>query len=554
MNNYKIAKELLEIKSLLELSGDINNAYAFENSALSVLALEKPLIKFSNIDFLHPLAKEEILNILELGYSPLKESLEARIPKVLKQMASIPGIRVNDVLKLYNTLNIDSLSDLERSIKSGKIKRFFSENFEEQLRRAIFYYESTTKELSLFYACAYANAITLALEDAGNISVAGSVRRGKEVVNNIDFVYDFDEQNLLKEITTSFDIVNFTRKGNLIQFRDIDGVQLKFYKLPKEFFYSGLQYYTGSKQHNSEIQKIAKAKGFEISKSGFVLLYANSEEEFYSKLSLQYVPPELREGEEEIDLAVSNSIPKLVNLTDIKGDLHVHSSFSDGLSTISELHEEGEFLDYDYLAITDHSKGLRIANGVSGKLYIKESELIDRINSARYNPFLLKGIEAEINYDGSVDVDEIMMSKLDFAIGGLHQFSNTRFENTERVKKAIKSGIINVVAHPTNRIIFVRKSIEVDIGEIFEAASKYGVSLEVNLFPNRMDLSTGLIKEAKRAHVKYFSVGTDAHNRGHLHFMKYGVKILRRAWVKKEEVLNTYSLEELRDLLCVKTH
>jgi Histidinol phosphatase and related hydrolases of the PHP family len=232
----------------------------------------------------------------------------------------------------------------------------------------------------------------------------------------------------------------------------------------------------------------------------------------------------------------------------------VHSSFSDGLSTISELHEEGEFLDYDYLAITDHSKGLRIANGVSGKLYIKESELIDRINSAKYNPLLLKGIEAEINYDGSVDVDEIMMSKLDFAIGGLHQFSNTRFENTERVKKAIKSGIINVVAHPTNRIIFVRKSIEVDIGEIFETASKYGVSLEVNLFPNRMDLSTGLIKEAKRAHVKYFSVGTDAHNRGHLHFMKYGVKILRRAWVRKEEVLNTYSLEELRDLLCVKTH
>ncbi|MGB9832760.1 MAG: DNA polymerase/3'-5' exonuclease PolX, partial [Caldisericum exile] len=135
-----------------------------------------------------------------------------------------------------------------------------------------------------------------------------------------------------------------------------------------------------------------------------------------------------------------------------------------------------------------------------------------------------------------------------------HQFSNTRLENTERVKKAIKSGIINIMAHPTNRIIFVRKSIDVNIEEIFNTASQFGVSLEVNVFPNRMDLSTGLIKEARRAHVKFFSIGTDAHNRGHLYFMKYGIKILRRAWVKREEVLNTYRLEEIRDLLCVKTH
>lgn len=553
MNNYKVAKELLDIKILLEIEGNVKNSYEFEHSALSILALENSLSKLSNLSFLPPVVKEEVFNILELGYSPLKEQLEAKIPKVLKQIGSIPGIRINDVLKLYHFLNIDSISDLEKALKSGKIKRFFSEKFEEHLRRAIFYFESSTKELSLFYACAYANAVKLSLEELGDISVAGSVRRGKEVVNNIDFVYDFDEEKLIRAVSSNFDVVNFVKRGNLIQFKDIDGVQLKFFKTPKEFYYSGLQYYTGSKQHNKEIHELAKTKGYEVSKSGYVLLEANSEEDFYNKLSLQYIPPELREGEEEIDLAISNSIPKLIDLIDIRGDLHIHSSFSDGLSSISELHDEGSLLDYDYIAITDHSKGLRVANGISYRTYQKESELIDRINSESYNPYILKGIEAEINYDGSVDIDDIDVSKLDFVIGGLHQFSNTRFENTERVKKAIKSGIINIVAHPTNRIIFVRKSIEVDVGEIFEVASKYNVSLEVNLFPNRMDLSTGLIKEAKRAHVKYFSVGTDAHNRGHLQFMKYGIKILRRAWVKKEDVLNTYNLEDLKELLCVRT-
>ncbi|MGB9769103.1 MULTISPECIES: PHP domain-containing protein [Caldisericum] len=554
MNNYKIAKELLEIKTLLEISGNTKGAYAFEHSALSILALESSLTKYANLNFLPESVKEEVLNLESLGYSPLKETLEAKTPKVLKQIASIPGIRVNDVLKIYNFLNIDSLSDLEKAIKNGKVKKIFSDKFEEHLRRAIFYYESSTKELSLFYASSYANSIVLACDGLGNIGIVGSVRRGKEVVNNIDFVYDFDEETLIETINLNFDILNFEKRGNLIKFKDVDGVILKFFKIPKDYFYAGLQYYTGSKQHNKEIQEIAKTKGFDISKSGYILIKANSEEDFYEKLSLQYVPPELREGEEEIELSITHSLPKLITLSDIKGDLHVHSSFSDGLSTISELHEEAGLLDYEYLAITDHSKGLKIANGVSQKLYLKESELIDRINNEKYSPYLLKGIEAEINFDGSVDVDEIILNKLDLALGGLHQFSNTRFENTERVKKAIKSGIINIMAHPTNRIIFVRKSIDVNIEEIFNTASQFGVSLEVNVFPNRMDLSTGLIKEARRAHVKFFSIGTDAHNRGHLYFMKYGIKILRRAWVKREEVLNTYRLEEIRDLLCVKTH
>jgi DNA polymerase (family 10) len=554
MNNYNIAKELLEIETLLELNDKTTVAKDFEHSALSILVLDRPVLKMQSLNFLPEAVRDEIISICEFGYSPLKESLEAKTPKVLKQLLSLPGIRTRDILRIYNLLKIDSATELEKLLREGVIRKTFGEKFEEHLRRALIHYGSSKKELGLFYAYGYANTVKMALESLGDIEVAGSVRRGKEVVNNIDFVYDFEEEKLLKEVTSTFSISSFTRRGNLITCKDTDNIQLKFFKVPKAYFFSGLQYYTGSKQHNKIILEIAKAKGFEIAKEGFALIKADSENEFYERLSLEYIPPEIREGEEEIDLAISFSIPKLVSLSDMKGDLHMHTTFSDGSSSVFEMYEEANLLGYEYIAITDHSKSLRIANGLSRNSLLKEIEIIDRINADGLEPVILKGIEAEIGPHGEVDIDEDMRPRLDLVIGGLHQFSSTNFENTERVKKAIKSSIINIVAHPTNRIIFLRKSIEVDIGTIFEEAYKNDVALEVNLFPNRMDLNTGLIKEARRAKVKFFSVGTDAHNRGHLHFMKYGIKILRRAWVRSEEILNSYSLEALKELLWTKTH
>jgi len=553
MNNYKVAKELLDIKTLLELNGDSINAHQYENAALAVFALDKPIVQFSNLYFLSSEIANDVVDMLSTGFSSKKEVLEEKTPKVLKQLAKIPGIRTNDVIELYKRLDVDSISDIEKALKNGVIK-VFGERYEEQLRRAVFYYRGGAAELSLFYASAYANAVKMALLDLGKIDIAGSVRRGKEVVNNIDFVFSFDPDKLLKEVTATFDTKALTRKGNLVAFKDFDGFVLNFYRVPEQFFYAGLQYYTGSKTHNKAIQEIARGKGYKIAKEGFVMLAVESEESFYKALSLQYIPPEIREGEEEIDLAANGLLPDIIDLSDIRGDLHTHTTFSDGMSSVFEMYDEANLLSYEYIAITDHSKQLKIARGLSNFTLQKEIDVIDRINNSSLSPHILKGIEAEIGFDGSVDVDSNFIDKLDFVIGGLHQFSQTRFENTERVKKAIESGIIDVVAHPTNRVIFLRNSIEVDINKIFEVASKEKVALEINLFPNRMDLSTGLIKEARRSEVKYFSVGTDAHSRGHLNFMKYGIKLLKRAWVKKEEILNTYSLEELKDLLWTRVH
>lgn len=554
MNNYKVAKELLDIKTLLELNGDSINAHQYENAALAVFALDKPIVQFPNLYFLSSEIANDVVDMLSTGFSSKKEVLEEKTPKVLKQLAKIPGIRTNDVIELYRRLDVDSISDIEKALKNGVIKKVFGERYEEQLRRAVFYYRGGAAELSLFYASAYANAVKMALLDLGKIDIVGSVRRGKEVVNNIDFVFSFDPDKLLKEVTATFDTKALIRKGNLVAFKDFDGFVLNFYRVPEQFFYEGLQYYTGSKTHNKAIQEIARGKGYEIAKEGFVMLAVESEESFYKALSLQYIPPEIREGEEEIDLAANGLLPDIIDLSDIRGDLHTHTTFSDGMSSVFEMYDEANLLGYDYIVITDHSKQLKIARGLSNFTLQKEIDVIDRINNSSLSPHILKGVEAEIGFDGSVDVDSNFIDKLDFVIGGLHQFSQTRFENTDRVKKAIESGIIDVVAHPTNRVIFLRNSIEVDINKIFEVASKEKVALEINLFPNRMDLSTGLIKEARRSEVKYFSVGTDAHSRGHLNFMKYGIKLLKRAWVKKEEILNTYSLEELKDLLWTRVH
>jgi len=554
MNNFKIANELLDIKLLLELNGDYNSASRFEHSSLTIFALEKPIEDYANLNFLPDDVANEVSNIISLGYSPKKEFLESKTPKVLKNLSKIPSIRTSDVISLYKNLDIDSITDLEKSIKNGLVRKKFGEKFEEHLRRSLFYFKGNKKELSLFYACSYGNAIKMALREFGAIEIAGSVRRGKEIVDNIDFVFSFDEDTLIKNLIKNFDVKRFVKKGNLISFKDIDDFELKFFRVDEKYFYAGLQYYTGSKQHNKSIQEIAKAKGFDISKEGFVLIEASSEEEFYERLNLSYVPPEIREGEEEIDLAINNSLPKVIDLEDIKGDLHVHSNFSDGTSSIAEIKEEASFLGYEYIAITDHSKSLRIANGLSNATLRKEFEIIDRLNSYNELPYILKGIEAEIKFDGSLDIDDEFLGKFDFVIGGLHQFSLTRLENTQRIKKAMKSGLMNTLAHPTNRLIFVRKSIDLDIEEIFKTASKFNIALEINLFPNRIDLNTGLIKEARRSLVKYFTIGTDSHNKGHLNFMKYGVKILKRAWVRKEEVLNTYSLEDIREVLWTQIH
>jgi DNA polymerase (family 10) len=324
--------------------------------------------------------------------------------------------------------------------------------------------------------------------------------------------------------------------------------------VPEKYFYSALVYYTGSRSHVNKLKDIAKAKGFSVSKNGYVLAEVSDEEEFYSMIGLQYIPPEIREGEEEIDLAERNAIPNLINESDIRGDLHVHSNFSDGTNSLSEIAEEGIYKGYDYVAITDHSGALKIANGLSEERLLKETEIIDKINKEG-EITILKGSEVEILKDGSLDFTNEVLKKLDLVLAAMHTgFDEDSIANNIRVEKALSNENTNILAHPTGRLVSMRNGFSLDMGALFELAKKNNVVLEVNVFPKRMDLSASLVKQAIRAGVKLFSIGTDSHNVGHMNFMRYGVKILRRAWLTPENVINTFDIQELKGFLCEKRH
>ncbi|PIW10572.1 MAG: hypothetical protein COW37_02865 [Caldiserica bacterium CG17_big_fil_post_rev_8_21_14_2_50_35_7] len=556
MTNWDIANILLQTKLLLLLRGEKELAAKYENAAYTIGILDYPA-NDKGIAFLPQIIQSDIQEILNTGNCEAKETLEKEIPKSLRGIANLPGMRAPDAIKLYEKLQIDSINDLKRAVSSCEIKekKEFGIRFEEQLRRSLIEYERDFKELTLFEGYTYAKSIMMFLNKDFTIKLAGSVRRGKELVNNIDFVVAGDKEKFKKILNELISIKKTGKENqNFVSIKDKYNIILNFYFVPHEYFYSALIYFTGSKIYSKILNEIGKVKGFNISKEGYLLIEGQDEKQIFEKLGMQYTPPEIREGEEEIDLALSNSLPELIDEKDIKGDLHIHSNFSDGTNSIREIKNEASFKNYTFIAITDHSQSLKIARGVSKEKLLKEFEIIDKINMDGDEPVLLKGIEAEINMDGTLDVEMDLEKKFDIIIGALHAFSKTNYENTERVKKAIESGLINVIAHPTGRIIHVREAMPLNFDEISKAASKNRVTLEINLFPNRIDLSSGLVKEARRNGLKYFSIGTDAHNTGHLNFMEYGIKILRRSWVKREELINTFELKELREFLWNRKH
>ena len=556
MTNWDIANILLQTKLLLLLRGEKELAAKYENAAYTIGILYYPA-NDKGIAFLPQIIQSDIQEILNTGNCEAKETLEKEIPKSLRGIANLPGMRAPDAIKLYEKLQIDSINDLKRAVSSCEIKekKEFGIRFEEQLRRSLIEYERDFKELTLFEGYTYAKSIMMFLNKDFTIKLAGSVRRGKELVNNIDFVVAGDKEKFKKILNELISIKKTGKENqNFVSIKDKYNIILNFYFVPHEYFYSALIYFTGSKIYSKILNEIGKVKGFNISKEGYLLIEGQDEKQIFEKLGMQYTPPEIREGGEEIDLAISNSLPELIDEKDIKGDLHIHSNFSDGTNSIREIKNEASFKNYTFIAITDHSQSLKIARGVSKEKLLKEFEIIDKINMDGDEPVLLKGIEAEINMDGTLDVEMDLEKKFDIIIGALHAFSKTNYENTERVKKAIESGLINVIAHPTGRIIHVREAMPLNFDEISKAASKNRVTLEINLFPNRIDLSSGLVKEARRNGLKYFSIGTDAHNTGHLNFMEYGIKILRRSWVKREELINTFELKELREFLWNRKH
>jgi DNA polymerase (family 10) len=382
-----------------------------------------------------------------------------------------------------------------------------------------------------------------------NISVCGSTRRMKETVGDIDILATGkDNLEIIEAFVNLPNVKEILWKGPKKASVIVEeGEQVDLRVIEKESFGSALQYFTGSKAHNIKIRTICVREGLKLNEYGLFKgnekVAGETEEEIYSYLGMQTPPPEIREDTGEVELALEGKLPKLVDYSEIKGDLHVHSKWSDGASTIEEIAKRAIELGYEYIGISDHSKSLKVAGGLTEEEVLKRNYEIDKLNEKYAGKIrILKGMEVDILPDGSLDYDNELLKELDFVIGAIHsRFSQ---DNTERILKAMENPYVNIIAHPTGRVINQRESYSLDLEKVFEKARETQTALEVNAYYNRLDLKDAHCRLAVKNGV-FLCINTDAHHIDHLWMMKLGVGTARRGWVEAKHVINTFPLEKL---------
>lgn len=496
---------------------------------------------------------DKILEYIKTGKIQKYEELKKLIPEDFLDLMEIPGFGPKTLKRIYDELKIINKKDLIEALKNGTVAKLkgFGEKKVQNMLKGFQLYEASKNRLLLWEALQIAETILnklKSLKEIKKIEVAGSLRRKKETIGDIDILVaceDKDREKVLSFFTNLEDVKEILAKGDtkasvIVKEKDRQ-VDLRVLKL--EEWGSGLQYFTGSKEHNVHLREIAKQKGLKISEYGVFdvntdkKIAGETEESVYNAVGLQWMPPELREDRGEIEAALNGTLPNLIDYDDIKGDLHCHLTWTDGYNTIEEI---GQFLlknyNYEYF-VTDHSKAVRVAHGLSEDDLLKQIEEIDKINKKLGFNFIKKGIEVDILLDGTLDLSDEVLAKLDWVVASIHTHFNRN--NTDRVLKAMENPYVNVIGHPTGRIINSRDGYKLS-DEIFKVAKETNTALEINAQPARMDLPDILIKKAVEKGVKLV-ISTDSHSLGNFAYMKIGIANARRGWAKKEDILNVQS-------------
>jgi len=402
-------------------------------------------------------------------------------------------------------------------------------------------------------ATEYAEALKSGIEklkDADDVLVAGSLRRGKETIGDIDILVVSKKPKSIMEAFVKLPLVSRilaqgeTKSSVVLK----NGMQADLRVVPRKSFGAASHYFTGAKDHNIHIRQMAQKKGWKVNEYGIFdskgrQIGGETEEEMFVKFGLKFIPPELREMRGEFEASKQNKLPDLIDLSDIKGDLQMHTKYSDGANTIEEMAEHAKKLGYSYIAITDHTKSTRIAGGLTEKEFLGELKYIEKLNSKGFK--ILKGVELDILKDGSLDYSDAVLKECDVVIAAIHSnFKMPRKQITERIIKALKNKYVNILSHPTGRLIGKRDPYEVDIDELFKAAADTGTHLEINSQPDRLDLSDVHAKKAKEMGI-LLSIDTDAHSASQLEYMRFGVMTARRGWLEKKDAINTLPLNGL---------
>ncbi|MEM1513298.1 MAG: DNA polymerase/3'-5' exonuclease PolX [Candidatus Thermoplasmatota archaeon] len=563
MKNQEVAKLLYEIADLLEIEGVEFKPRAYRKAAQNIESYSidiEELYKKNELKSIPGVGKsieEKIKEYLETGKISKLEELRKKIPIDIESLSKVEGLGPKMMKALYEQLGVKNLDDLEKAAREGKIRHLkgFGEKTEKNILENIEIAKKRQERFLLGFALRDAlEIIDLLKEHVEKISLAGSIRRRKETIGDVDILAVANDAKKIMDIFTGMKKVEkVIAKGDTkSSVRLYGGLQVDLRIVDKESFGSALQYFTGSKEHNIELRKIAIKKGYKLNEYGLfendLRIAGENEEEVYKKLGMQWIPPELRENRGEIELAMDGKLPKIVEYEEVKGDLQMHTVWSDGANSIEEMVKEAKRLGHKFIAITDHVGSLKIAGGMDEQKVIEQAKEIEKLREKYDDIYIFHGVEANIMKDGELDVSSSLLKEVDIVLASVHTaFRMNEEEMTKRVIKAIEHDYVDIIAHPTCRIIQQREPIKVDVEKLLQAAKDNNVIMEINAYPDRLDLNDINTKIAVEMGVK-LSIGTDAHNLDHLRYYELGVAVARRGWAKKEDVINTYKVEELKKL------
>jgi DNA polymerase (family X) len=573
MDNKTIARILRETAELLQIDGAMIGRYrSYEKTAEmiagmheSIEELAKDPDKLTELPGIGDRMAEHIQEILKTGDYSLRQKLLKKFPATLLEVLTLQSLGPKKVAFLWSNFRAATVADVEKLAREGKLRDVpgFGEKTEQNILKAVETFKRSTGRFRRDVVQAAAAELIRHIESFGqgidSITPAGSLRRGKETVGDLDLLLilseGFTSQKKIDAISEH--ILKFPRidqtlahGGNKVSFTLDTGLQVDVRLLERENFGAALLYFTGSKEHNVKLRGRANDLGYTLNEYCLATLKVErrvagaTEQEIYAKLKLDFIPPEMRENTGEIEAAEHHALPKLIELKDVQGDLQMHTTASDGKQSIEQMALAAKALGHTYIAITDHSKSVTVANGLSEERMTEHIKALHAANDKKLGIRVLAGAEVDILKDGSLDYSDELLAKLDVVVCSIHSFFNLpREEMTERMLTAIANPYTQIIGHPTGRLLLRRDELDYDMDKILEACAKHGVVMECNSYPERLDLKDVYLRMCKERGVKVV-ISTDAHRGDELSLIHYGVTMSRRAWLSPGDVINTLPVKD----------
>ena len=571
MENKEIARILSETADLMEVAGQDsfrirsyrNAVRAIDNLTESLEdILNNPERKLTDIPAIGKGMAAHIEELCRHGKLTMHQELSAKYPPVTLDLLKLQGLGPKGVEMLLTHFRVESLDDVERLCKEGKLRELprMGEKLEQKILKSIEAYRRISGRFLINVADELAAQMTEYLSccpGVQTVTPAGSLRRGRETIGDIDLLVTGGDPQKISEHFLKFPkITEVIASGeNKLSVKLREGIQVDVRMLEPENFGAALQYFTGSKEHSVTLRSRAKRMGLQLNEYGLFRVSDNkkvagrTEEEVYKTLGLAYIEPELREDCGEIDAAAERKLPHLLRLEDIRGDLHMHSAATDGRCSILQMAQAAQERGLQYIAITDHSKALAMANGMNEKRVLAQIHEIRKLEPRLEGFRIFAGTEVDIHQNGTLDLDDEVLAQLDVVVASIHSYMNLPPEQmTERLLRAFENPYLNIVAHPTGRLLLRREPFGFDLEKVLEEAKRRRIAMEINSFPDRLDLCDHHVRLCKEKGVKLV-ISTDSHHTSHMENIKYGVLMARRGWLEKKDVLNTLPPEEFKKAL-----